>query len=214
MPDLMTPQAAVVVGGSVVAFAGGLPASHREDIFMSTAYAQQATRMAIEDGLVADWFEYYCKVLKFIGWDVPKPQTLTPLRNSLMASQATQRISTIMGEEFSEPMRRALEAMERNTLALKLFESASIRGNSGFFQIIPCVMRGPNKVEMGIYHRQFKIKRKVSGFLFGEDETLIHNSVEQIAAITFNTLYYGQFREKVKKSVLSGSLKYLSSLEI
>ncbi|MBP5945863.1 MULTISPECIES: hypothetical protein [unclassified Pseudomonas] len=209
----MTPQAAVV-GGSVVAFAGSLPASHREDIFMSTAYAQKTTRAAIEDGLSADWFEYYCKVLKFIGWDVPKPQTLTPLRNSLMAGQATQRISTIMGEEFSEPMRRALVAMERNTLALKLFESTSIRGNAGFFQIIPCVMSGLNKVQMGIYNRQFRIKRQISGFLFGEDETLIHDSVEQIAAITFNTLYYAQFREKVKESVISGSLNYLSSLEI
>jgi hypothetical protein len=75
-------------------------------------------------------------------------------------------------------------------------------------------MSGPNKVEMGIYHRQFRIRRQVSGFLFGEDETLIHNSVEQIAAITFNTLHYAQFRDRVKKSVLTGSLNYLSSLEI
>ena len=213
MSDPMTPQAAVV-GASVVAFASGVPTPHRDDIYMSTAHAQMATRTAIEDGLATDWFEYYCKVLRFIGWDVPKPQTLTPSRNSLMAGQATQRISTIMGEEFSEPMRRALLAIERNTLALKRFESTSIRGDAGYFQIIPCVMSGPNKVEMGIYHRQFRIRRQVSGFLFGEDETLIHNSVEQIAAITFNTLHYAQFRDRVKKSVLTGSLNYLSSLEI
>ena len=213
MSDSMTPQAAVV-GASVVAFASGVPTPHRDDIYMSTAHAQMATRAAIEDGLSTDWFEYYCKVLRFIGWDVPKPQTLTPSRNSLLAGQATQRISTIMGEEFSEPMRRALMAIERNTLALKRFESTSIRGDAGYFQIIPCVMSGPNKVEMGIYHRQFRIRRQVSGFLFGEDETLIHNSVEQIAAITFNTLHYAQFRERVKKSVLTGSLNYLSSLEI
>ena len=213
MSDSMTPQAAVV-GASVVAFASGVPTPHRDDIYMSTAHAQMATRAAIEDGLATDWFEYYCKVLRFIGWDVPKPQTLTPSRNSLMAGQATQRISTIMGEEFSEPMRRALLAIERNTLALKRFESTSISGDAGYFQIIPCVMSGPNKVEMGIYHRQFRIRRQVSGFLFGEDETLIHNSVEQIAAITFNTLHYAQFRDRVKKSVLTGSLNYLSSLEI
>lgn len=213
MSDSMTPQAAVV-GASVVAFASGVPTSHRDDIYMSTAHAQMATRAAIEDGLSTDWFEYYCKVLRFIGWDVPKPQTLTPSRNSLLAGQATQRISTIMGEEFSEPMRRALVAIERNTLALKRFESTSIHGDGGYFQIIPCVMSGPNKVEMGIYHRQFRIRRQVSGFLFGEDETLIHNSVEQIAAITFNTLHYARFRERVKKSVLTGSLNYLSSLEI
>jgi len=213
MKDLIAPQAAVV-GGSVVAFASGLPATHRDDIYMSTAYAQKATRAAFDDGLSGDWFEYYRNVLKFVGWDVPKPQTLTQSRNSLMAGQATQRIATAWGEQFSEPMRRALRVMEHNALALKLFESTCLRANVGSFQMIPCVMSGPNKVEMGIYHRQFQIERLASGFLFSKDETLIHNSVEQIAAITFNTLHYAQFREKVKKSVITGSLKYIDGLEI
>lgn len=213
MTDLNTPKAAVV-GASVVAFAGGLPASHRDDIYMSTAYAQRATRAAFNDGLSGDWFEYYCNVLRFVGWDMPKPQTLAPLNNRRMATQATQRISSNLGEAFCEPMRRALVAMERNAVALNLFESASLRANAGFFQMIPCVLNGPNKVEMGVYHRQFQIERAVQGFLFSEDQTLIHDSVEQFAAITFNTLHYAQFREKVKKSVITGSLKYLSNLEI
>ncbi|WP_434592777.1 hypothetical protein J3Q09_24440 [Pseudomonas sp. R4-83] len=213
MTDLVAPQAAVV-GGSVVAFAGGLPASHRDDIYMSTAYAQRATRAAFEDGLSGDWFEYYSNVLRFIGWDVPKPQTLAPSNTSLMAGHATQRIASVWGESFSEPMRLALRAMERNALALELFESTSVRANVGYFQMIPCIMNGPNKVQMGVYHRQFEIERVAGGFLFSEDETLIHNSVEQVAAITFNTLYYAQFRDKVKQSVITGSLKYLSGLEI
>lgn len=145
---------------------------------------------------------------------MPKPQTLTPSRNNLMAGQATQRIAAVLGEQFCEPMRRALQVMERNTLALRLFESTSLRANVGYFQMIPCVMSGPNKVKMGIYHRQFQIVRETSGFLFSEDETLIHNSVEQMAAITFNTLHYAQFREKVKNSVITGSLKYIDGLEI
>lgn len=213
MSNLIAPQAAVV-GGSVVAFAGGLPASHRDDIYMSSAYAQRATRAAFEDGLSGDWFDYYCNVLRFIGWDVPKPRTLEGPGIALMAGQATQRIASVWGEPFSEPMRRALLAMERNTMALKLFESTSVRANVGYFQMIPCIMNGPNKVEMGVYHRQFEIERAASGFLFEDDESVIHNSVEQGAAITFNTLHYAQFREKVKKSVITGSLKYLSSLEI
>lgn len=39
MTELFAPPAAVV-GGSVVSFASGLPASHREDVYMSTAFAQ------------------------------------------------------------------------------------------------------------------------------------------------------------------------------
>lgn len=212
MTELIAPQAAVV-GGSVVAFANGVQASQREDIYMSTAFAQNATRAALQDGLVGDWFTYYRDVLRFIGWDVPKPTALTP-SGTRMAGQAVQGIETVIGEAYSEPVRRALLAMERNTSALKLFEDTSLRGNVGYFQVIPCLPSGPNKVQMGIYHRQFQVRQQVSGFLFGGNPAIIHNSVEQIAVITFNTLHYAQFREKVKKSVVSGSLKYLSSLDI
>lgn len=77
------PQAAVV-GGSVVAFAAGLPESHREDVYLSTIYAQRATRAACNDGLSGDWFDYYCKTLKFIGWDVPCPEGLAPVQGGSM----------------------------------------------------------------------------------------------------------------------------------
>ncbi|UVK99387.1 hypothetical protein [Pseudomonas sp. B21-048] len=213
MTQLIAPPAAVV-GGSVVAFASGLPASHREDIYMSTAFAQNATRTAFNNGLSGDWFEYYRNQLKFLGWDVPKPETLLPMQNSLMGRQAMRCISTRLGEAFSQPMRRALEQMERNALALKVFDSTSLGSEGGCFQMIPCVMNGPNKVDMGIYHRQFQIRRDVSRFLFVEDQTLVYNSIEQMALITFNTLHYAQFRDKVKKSVISHSLEYLINLEI
>jgi hypothetical protein len=42
----------------------------------------------------------------------------------------------------------------------------------------------------------------------------VHSSTEQMSVITFNTLYYAQFREKVKRSVLSQSMKYLKGLEV
>ncbi len=207
------PQAAVV-GGSVVAFAGDLPESHREDIYLSTTYAQRATRAAVRDGLSGDWFEYYRNTLKFIGWDVPKPEVLLPDPGDLMGSRALQLISTQLGLAHVDPLRRALTALERNALALNVFESTSLSQDAGCFQMIPCVLKAPNRVEMGLYHRQFKVDRSVSRFLFVDYEELVHDSTEQIAVITFNTLHYAQFRDKVKKSVLSQSLKDLSALEI
>ena len=213
MNDLFAPPAAVV-GGSVVSFASGLPASHREDIYMSSAFAQRATRLALADGLSADWFDYYCKQLKYLGWDVPKPQTFSPAGTAPMGKKAVQRISASLGDAFSLPMSRALAELERNVRALELFESASLSANVGYFQMIPCVMNGAHKVDMGIYHRQFKIQRNVSRFLFIENESLEYESIEQMACITFNTLHYADFREKVKQSVVSQSLKYLEDLDI
>ncbi|POA20071.1 hypothetical protein C1886_10345 [Pseudomonas sp. FW300-N1A1] len=207
------PQAAVV-GGSIVAFAGDLPESHREDIYLSTMYAQRATRDAVRDGLSGDWFDFYRNTLKYIGWDVPAPETLSAVRDDVMGELALQRISARMGEMFSSPLRRALVALEKNALALKLFESTSLSQDAGCFQMIPCSLKGPNKVEMGLYHRQFTIRQSVSRFLFVDSVKQVHSSTEQMSVITFNTLYYAQFREKVKKAVLSQSMEYLRSLEI
>ena len=84
MTELFAPPAAVV-GGSVVSFASGLPPSHREDVYMSTAFAQNATRAAFEAGLSGEWFEYYCNQLRFLGWDVPRPQAFVPEQGGVMA---------------------------------------------------------------------------------------------------------------------------------
>ena len=208
------PKAAAVVGGSVISFAGDLPDTHREDIYLSTMYAQQATRDAVNDGLSGDWFAYYRNVLRFIGWDVSVPAGLPLKQGYSMSEQASLGISARLGEQFSSPLRRALAALESDSLALDLFESMSLSQNAGCFQMIPCVQKGPNRVEMGIYHRQFQTRRSVSRFLFIEHENLVHNSTEQMSVITFNTLYYGQFRDKVRKAVLSQSMKYLRGLEI
>ena len=42
----------------------------------------------------------------------------------------------------------------------------------------------------------------------------VQESREQMAVLTFNTLYYAQFREKVKKAVLTQSLRAIHALEI
>jgi len=213
MTELFAPPAAVV-GGSVVSFASELPASHREDVYMSTAFAQNATRAAFEAGLSGDWFKYYCNQLRFLGWDVPRPEAFASEQDGVMARQAIERIATRLGTDFSSPMGRALKQMEANASACELFDSTVLRAKGGIFQLIPCVMNGPNKVDMGVYHRQFQFERKASGFLFLDDRSLTSNSVEQMALITFNTLHYSTFRDRVKKSVLTQALKYLSELEI
>jgi hypothetical protein len=56
--------------------------------------------------------------------------------------------------------------------------------------------------------------KNVTRYLFTKNESLEQKSTEQITTITFNTLYYGEYREKVKRSVISQSLDYLSALDI
>ena len=207
-----TTAQAAVVGGSLIAFAGDLPESHREDIYLSTLYAQRATRAAVADGLEGDWFEYYRNTLKFIGWDVPKPARLPGTSADTMSQLAIQQISNRLGAVFSSPISRAIDALERNSQALELFESSSLNQEVGVFQLIPCIANGPNKIDLGLYHRQFRLYRSAPQFLFAQEQ--VRESREQMALLTFNTLYYAQFREKVKKAVLEQSLTSIRGLSI
>ena len=204
---------AAVVGGSVVSFAAGLPASHREDVYLSTMYAQRATWTAYRDGLSGHWFDYYCSQLRFLGWDVPRPQTLSTIEGP-MGVGATQHIEARLGEAFHAPASGALVALESNPKALELFESTSLSRDTGIFQMLPCVPNGTHRIEMGVYHCQFQLRRQASRFLFIERGDWVRNSVEQMTVINFNTLYYATFREKVKRSVLSQASAYLSALEL
>lgn len=207
-----TTAQAAVVGGSLIAFAGDLPKSHREDIYLSTLYAQRATRAAVADGLVGDWFEYYRKVLKFIGWDVPSPAGLRGMPTGTMGDQVVQQITKRLGDSFASPIRRAMAALEQNLAALELFESSSLTQEVGVFQTIPCVANGLHKVELGLYHREFRLYRGAPRFLFAPEQ--VQESREQMALLTFNTLYYAEFREKVKKAVLAQSLRAIRAVEI
>jgi hypothetical protein len=207
------PQAAVV-GGSVVSFAAGLPESHREDVYLSTMFAQRATRAACRDGLSGDWFDYYCNQLRFIGWDVPRPQALSAISGESMAALASEHIANHLGEGFHDPASRALAALRRDTNALGLFESTSLSQETGVFQMIPCRPKGAHRVELGIYHCQFRLRLKTSRFLFIEREDLMLEKVEKMAFITFNTLHYATFRERIKRSMLAQSLTFLRGLQL
>lgn len=203
-----------VVGGSIVSFAAGLPASQREDVYLSTFFAQRATRAAYDAGLSGNWFDYYCNQLKYLGWDVPRPQALPAIEGQPMGAGAAQQIEAHFGEAFHAPASGALMALRHNPEALGLFESTTLSRDTGIFQMIPCVPKGAHRIEMGVYHCQFQLRRQVSRFLFIERGDWVRNSVEQMTFITFNTLYYATFRDKVKRSVMSQASTYLSALEL
>ena len=203
---------AAVVGGSLVAFAGHLPASQREDIYMVTAHAQQATRDADKVGLVGDWFDYYVNQFRFFGWDIQKPPQLKRQAADAMSQQAMLQIKSELGKDLSDSLSLALDAMRVDQQAIDLFDQTSCNGNQGCFQMIPCRAAGPDHVLLGIYHREFTLTRGASGFLWGKTE--VRSSIERMVTIRFNTSLYDEHREKVKNAVLNSSLKYLKSLHI
>ncbi|WP_213941023.1 hypothetical protein [Pseudomonas sp. dw_612] len=205
---------AAVVGASVVSFGAGMSTQDREDIYLSNMFAQMATRSAYQDGLVGNWFDYYTNKLRYLGWDAVSPVGSVPARAAFMADNICQQISQSFGERFSSPANRAFESLRRNPIALDGFEGASLSRDSGVFQVIPCVQNRAGKIEIALYHKQFSTRRRGARFLFWPMDDIVKTSQERMALVTFSTLHYATFREKVAAAVLSESTRNLHALEI
>ncbi|MCP2076002.1 UNVERIFIED_ORG: hypothetical protein J2Y77_005438 [Pseudomonas lini] len=205
---------AAVVGGSIVSFDERLSLQDREDIYLSNLYAQLATRSAYRDGLVGNWFDYYKNKLRYLGWDSARPVRPEQAGQGLMADSVSRQISQSFGGSFSRQASHALGALERNPEALEVFERTSLLRDTGFFQVIPCTSKSSGKIEIGLYHKQFRTRRTVSGFLFWPIEEVVESSQEEMAVVTFSTLHYATFRAKVAAAVIAETNRHLHALEL
>ncbi|MHA6786751.1 hypothetical protein ACWA6H_03475 [Pseudomonas bijieensis] len=206
--------AAAVVGGSIVSFDEGLSFQDREDIYLSNLYAQLATRSAYKDGLVGNWFDYYKNKLRYLGWDSARPVSAGRAGQGLMVDSVSRQISRSFDERFSRQASQALGTLRRNPDALEVFERTSLLRDTGCFQVIPCTSKSSGRIEIGLYHKQFRTRRTVSRFLFWPIEDVVESSQEEMAVITFSTLHYATFREKVAAAVMSETVRHLHALEL
>jgi len=205
---------AAVVAGSLVSFGEGLSRQDREDICLSNLYAQLATRSAYRDGLVgSSWFSYYKKKLQYLGWDSARPLEPGLAGEGSMAQSVSLQLSKSFDERFAQPATESIGALERNPNALEAFERASLQQDSAFFQVIPCLPKSAGKIELALYHKQFSTRRTVSSFLFWPIEEVVQTSLEEMAVVTFSTLHYSTFRERVRASVIAETTRNIHALE-
>ncbi|WP_434572639.1 hypothetical protein [Pseudomonas sp. Z3-6] len=204
---------AAVVAGSLVSFGEGLSRQDREDICLSNLYAQLATRSAYRDGLVGDWFSYYTNKLRYLGWDSARPLRSGQPGEGSMAESVSHQLSQSFEERFAQPAIESIGALKRHPDALEVFERASLQQESAFFQVIPCLPKSSGRIEIALYHKQFSIRRTVSTFLFWPIEEVVQTSLEEMAIVTFSTLHYSTFRERVRASVIAETTRNIHALE-
>lgn len=204
---------AAVVGASLVSFDQGLSPQDREDLCLSNLYAQLATRSAYQDGLVGSWFSYYRNTLRYLGWDSARPLMPGQAGEGSMAESISRQLSQSFDERFARPATESIGALERNPKALEAFERASLQRDSAFFQVIPCLPKSPGRVEVALYHKQFSLRKTVSTFLFWPIEQVVQTSLEEMAVVTFNTLHYSTFRERVRVAVIAETTRHIHALK-
>lgn len=204
---------AAVVGASLVSFDLGLSPQDREDICLSNLYAQLATRSAYRDGLVGSWFSYYRNTLRYLGWDSARSLRPGQAGDGSMAESVSRQLSQSFDERFARLATESIGVLERNPDALEAFERASLQQDSAVFQVIPCLPKSPGRIEVALYQKQFSIRKTVSSFLFWPIEEVAQASVEEMAIVTFNTLHYSTFRERVLSAVLAETTRNIHALE-
>ncbi|WP_413793867.1 MULTISPECIES: hypothetical protein [unclassified Pseudomonas] len=204
---------AAVVGASLVSFDQGLSAQDREDICLSNLYAQLATRSAYRDGLVGSWFSYYRNTLRYLGWDSARSPRPGQAGEGSVAESVSRQISQAFDERFARSATESLGALKRNPNALQAFEQASLQHDSAFFQVIPCLPKSPGRIEVALYHKQFSVRKTLSTFLFWPIEEVVQASHEEMAVVTFNTLHYAMFREKVLAAVIAEASRNIHALQ-
>ncbi|AMZ72839.1 MULTISPECIES: hypothetical protein [Pseudomonas] len=207
------PAPAAVVGASLVSFGQGLSPQDREDICLSNLYAQLATRSAYQDGLVGSWFNYYRNTLRYLGWDSARPLRPGQAGEGSMAESVARQISQSFDERFARSATDSIGALKRHPNALEAFERASLQHDSAFFQVVPCLPKSPGRIEVALYHKQFSIRKTLSTFLFWPIEEVVQTSHEEMAVVTFNTLHYSMFREKVLRAVIAETTRNIHALK-
>ncbi|WLH01921.1 hypothetical protein PSH92_03345 [Pseudomonas beijingensis] len=204
---------AAVVGSSLLSFDQRLSPQDREDICLSNLYAQMATRSAYQDGLVGSWFSYYRNTLRYLGWDSARSLRPGQAGEGSMAESISRQLSQAFDERFARPATESIGALERNPKALEVFERASLQHDSAFFQITSCLPKSPGRIEVALYHKQFSLRKAVSTFLFWPIEQVVQTSLEEMAVVTFNTLHYATYREKVLAAVIAETTRNIHALK-
>ena len=213
--------AAAVDLGSVLSFVDGVGAQEKEDILFSVQLAQRAASAKHDRFAEARaWYLKYIEVLEVTGWAaeqfafVKTEQTEGEFRMdkaalAIIAAIATQNQLAVLKESIT-----ALEKLADDDGAITLFDFHSSTDMAGNFQI-GAVQKGESgtlSLALGAFHfRSVDKRRKFLFFKWGQSELNFWTAAQKM---TFNTALYDRVRDKVRKKLGAGAVKYVDELDI
>lgn len=162
-------DSAVVIGGALAGFLAGVEPLARESVKLALMFAQRATREVFEKGFVDDWFEYYFKQLKFLGWDaLPPGRKISEPSRGVVLERVLKTLEQAKSQQFADLIERAVRGMRSNPDALSLFDTEARNKGSVIFQFIPCAMQDPGYVDLVLYQREVVVAESASSLLYAE----------------------------------------------
>ena len=155
----------------------------------------------------SDWYAFYREVASQIGWIT---QSFKPFERYVSFPNKFQ-ISDVVIDIFSEvlkldegekkALKDTIESMKKSERALAIFESNSINGNRGNFQILACTVDKNEQVRIVVFGCYFQSSEVIGNYFFAGREK--QDIVLQASAEVFvlNHEVYDQVREVVNQKL-------------
>ena len=203
-------EAVFVDAGSLVCFSSEhvINEQQKKDVLNSIWFSQLAADKKYNRFTdPSDWYAFYREVASRIGWIT---QSFKPFERYVSFPNKFQ-ISDVVIDIFSEvlkldegekkALKDTIESMKKSERALAIFESNSINGNRGNFQILACTVDKNEQVRIVVFGCYFQSSEVIGNYFFAGREK--QDIVLQASAEVFvlNHDVYDQVREVVNQKL-------------
>ena len=155
----------------------------------------------------SDWYAFYREVASQIGWIT---QSFKPFERYVSFPNKFQ-ISDVVIDIFSEilkidevekkALKDTIESMKKSERALTLFESNSINGNRGNFQILACTVDKNEQVRIVVFGCYFQSTEVTGNYFFAgrEKQDIVLQAATEVFVLNHDV--YDQVREVVNQKL-------------
>jgi hypothetical protein len=161
-----------VLGSGLLSFSPDINEHERVSVIYALRFAQQAAWDAYPGNPAGDWFDYFCRQLRWLGWDARPPQPYVPSRSRQRLFDVAVEALAVNGPRFQQVAAMGMKALLQNRAGLLLFERYARRHHQGMFQIMPCMRArltsGTGVLDMLLYHEELDMREASQGCFIGE----------------------------------------------
>ena len=216
-------EAGFADAGSIVCFSSEhvINVQQKKDVLNSILLSQLAANKRYNRFTdPSDWYAFYRKVASQIGWVT---QSFKPFERYVFFSYKF-KISDVVIDIFSEvlkvdegekrTLKDTIESIEKSKRASALFESNSIIGNHGNFQILACTVDKNQQVSVVLLGCYFQSTEITDNYFFAgrkEQNIALQTSAE---VFVLNQDVYDQVRDEVNQKLSNRVKHFISNINL
>lgn len=211
---------AAVNASSVVSFVENLTPQQKDDVLLSTLFAQRAAS-AKHDPVSAmeDWLAVYLEALSLLGWSVESAPQLQQdvLKGNASFDQAILKILAVVASQSQfailEQALGALRGLADGSGQIKLFDQSTSVTEGGHFQVGAAEASGEViSMALGAFHYRWTDERKNVLFVkWGKSEVNYWMAVQKAS---LSTRLYAEVRDLVSERLNDSRKKLIADIDL